>query len=724
MEAQTTPELRASTLAVEHLLLSLRTLHPLLRRTVDRQRAENSLSSAANLSVLGVSDEEAVELLVRAEQGLVERRLGSSELSRSSAYGQAEALLVERAARAGATLPLQSLADSLGLTAIEKTALLLCCAPEVDRIYERIYGYLHDDLNRRLASVELIGRVLRPVSQSRLGLRRTFGPMGTLRRCGVLFGYDAATELRQDLRLCAGVMDYLLSGCGDPARLFFDPREIIPTDDGRSPAGMDGERLMKVALALAEGSVEVVGVWGRRTNDSREAAMALLKQSGRRGRRLRLTGLPPTTRERTAELRAAAVEAAALGSVLWIETECISGPDAEALAADVAEMLVVSGAAAILVGRDPWRPIAILADRSYAELEAEPPCFVDRKTMWSDTLAEISDGRRHEMAAKFRFSERELQAVARVARTHASYLSGNGRPAPIEQHLDHACATVTQQRSHKFASIVVPRRGPADLVLPNDLHSQVMEIAQFHRSWPRVSDEWGLGRLVTGGGGIKVLFSGDSGTGKTLAAEVIAHDLGVPLIRVDLARVVSKWVGETEKNLSAAFEEAEESHAVLFFDEADALFGKRGEVQHGTDRYANLEVSYLLQRLEDSPALVILASNLKDNIDAAFTRRFQVTLHFPRPGEGERKRIWRIALPSTAPVSSGVDYEALSRLDMTGGSIVNSARTAALLAASQSGSEIDMVHVVRGVSRQYQREARLLQPAELGRYAGCVGDPS
>ena len=156
-----------------------------------------------------------------------------------------------------------------------------------------------------------------------------------------------------------------------------------------------------------------------------------------------------------------------------------------------------------------------------------------------------------------------------------------------------------RQHSAHFAMVVKPKRGPEDLILPPSLHRQVLEVAQFFRAWPHVAEGWGFGRLMTGDGGVKALFTGDSGTGKTLAAEVIAGLLHMPLLKVDLARVVSKWVGETEKHLEAAFREAEASHAVLFFDEADALFGKRGEVQHGTDRYANLEVSYLLQRLEE-----------------------------------------------------------------------------------------------------------------------------
>jgi SpoVK/Ycf46/Vps4 family AAA+-type ATPase len=221
---------------------------------------------------------------------------------------------------------------------------------------------------------------------------------------------------------------------------------------------------------------------------------------------------------------------------------------------------------------------------------------------------------------------------------------------------------------------------------------------------------------------LKALFTGGPGTGKTLAAEVIAGLLGLPLLKVDLARVVSKWVGETEKNLDTVFREAEESHSVLFFDEADSLFGKRGEVQRGTDRYANLEVGFLLQRLEEYFGLVILASNLRDHMDAAFTRRFHVIVHFPAPRPLERGRIWRIAFPASAPLDPEIDFERLQTLDLTGAGIVSSARTAAMLASDEGSATIRMTHIVRAVARQFRREARILSPTSMGPYASLLQD--
>jgi len=200
---------------------------------------------------------------------------------------------------------------------------------------------------------------------------------------------------------------------------------------------------------------------------------------------------------------------------------------------------------------------------------------------------------------------------------------------------------------------------------------------------------------------------------------VIAKELGRPLLKLDLYRVVSKWVGETEKHLDAVFLEAQDRDSVLCLDEADSLLGKRGEIRQGTDRYANLEVSYLLQRLEEHPGLIVMASNHKENIDPAFMRRFQTILHFPRPAQFERAKIWRIAFPETAPyqLEEKIKLDELARLDMTGAAIVESARTAALLAAKSAKpgerTTVELEQIADAVKCQYLRESRVLSAKEL-----------
>jgi SpoVK/Ycf46/Vps4 family AAA+-type ATPase len=229
-----------------------------------------------------------------------------------------------------------------------------------------------------------------------------------------------------------------------------------------------------------------------------------------------------------------------------------------------------------------------------------------------------------------------------------------------------------------------------------------------------VLTDWGYERRVAKSQGLKVLFAGESGTGKTMAAQVLATDLGLDLYQVDLATIVSKYIGETEKNLGRIFDEAATSNAILFFDEADAMFGKRSEVRDSHDRYANLETSYLLQRVEEYEGVVILATNFRKNMDDAFVRRVHFTIDFPFPGERERLRIWQGVWPNEAPRHAGLDLEAVARrVELAGGSIRNIALAAAFLAADEEGV-VTMQHVLRATRREYQKMGKVLSDVDLG----------
>jgi SpoVK/Ycf46/Vps4 family AAA+-type ATPase len=222
------------------------------------------------------------------------------------------------------------------------------------------------------------------------------------------------------------------------------------------------------------------------------------------------------------------------------------------------------------------------------------------------------------------------------------------------------------------------------------------------------------------GKGLNVLFAGDSGTGKTMAAEIIATDLGLELYKVDLSTLVSKYIGETEKNLDRIFTAAREANAILFFDEADAIFGKRSEVKDAHDRYANIEVGYLLQKMEEYDGVVILATNLKKNIDDAFVRRLHMTIDFPFPEEEDRMRIWQKVFPPEAPLDPDVDLRFLARqFKVTGGNIRNIALLAAFLAA-EDGSDIGMSQIVRALRREYQKLGKLVTQSDFGEYLPLV----
>jgi len=260
----------------------------------------------------------------------------------------------------------------------------------------------------------------------------------------------------------------------------------------------------------------------------------------------------------------------------------------------------------------------------------------------------------------------------------------------------------------------------SQIVLPEDTLAQLHEMCQqvIHRH--RVLDEWGFGRRLSVGKGVTALFAGPSGTGKTMAADIIARELGLDLYKIDLSGVVSKYIGETEKNLDRIFTAAENANAILFFDEADALFGKRSEVRDSHDRYANIEVAYLLQLMDQYEGVAILATNLRQNMDEAFMRRLGFAIDFPFPDEEQRARIWRILFPAQAQREPDIDFVALgNQLRITGGSIKNIVFGAAFLAAS-ADEPIGTRHLLHAARREYQKMGKVLS-AELGQVGAGAG---
>jgi len=264
-----------------------------------------------------------------------------------------------------------------------------------------------------------------------------------------------------------------------------------------------------------------------------------------------------------------------------------------------------------------------------------------------------------------------------------------------------------------MARKITPRYTWFDIVLPDDQLTLLHEIVATVRGRSLVLEEWGVGRKLASSPGVTMLFSGPPGTGKTMAAEVITAELSLDLYKIDLSTIVSKYIGETEKNLERIFSEAQSSNAILFFDEADAIFGKRSEVKDAHDRYANIEISYLLQRMEAYNGVTILATNLRANLDEAFTRRLQFAVDFPFPDESYRLRIWQTLLPPGVPSEPGLDFELLARrFKLAGGNIRNILVSAAYLAASDGG-RLGMKHLLHGTRRELQKMGRLVSEKDM-----------
>ena len=342
--------------------------------------------------------------------------------------------------------------------------------------------------------------------------------------------------------------------------------------------------------------------------------------------------------------------------------------------------------------------------------EVAKPTWREQRDAWCQALGQNSQPDSDALASQFHLGTREILHIARQA------INGNG--APHRDRLWDLCLAAARPRLDTLAQRIETLADWDALVIAGPERALLRQIAAQVRGRMRVYEDWGFARTMNRGKGLTALFAGESGTGKTMAAEVIANDLRLNLYRIDLSAVVSKYIGETEKNLRRVFDAAEDGGAILFFDEADALFGKRSEVKDSHDRYANIEVNYLLQRMEAYGGLAILATNMKSALDPALIRRLRFIVNFAFPGAAERKRIWEKVFPAEAPVER-LDFERLSRFNLTGASIHHIALNSAFLAAA-AGSRVTMPFVLEAARTEFAKLDKPVNDADF-RWAGSKG---
>jgi SpoVK/Ycf46/Vps4 family AAA+-type ATPase len=375
-----------------------------------------------------------------------------------------------------------------------------------------------------------------------------------------------------------------------------------------------------------------------------------------------------------------------------------------------------------VAGKEPMEFDKGFINNGFVPFSFPLPAYPVRKQLWESCLKDQKLAEEVDLDAlvtKFRFSGGQIMDSARTA----CIFAGSKNPAsPIlsMEDLYKGCKLQSNQKLNSFALKSNPRYSLEDLVLPKDTLEHLKEVSGFIKYKGKVHFDWGFEKKLSLGKGLNVLFSGPPGTGKTMAAEVLANEAKLDLYKIDLSIVVSKYIGDTEKNLKTIFEEAETSNCILFFDEADALFGKRSEVKDAHDRYANIETGYLLQKMEEYEGVVILATNLSKNIDGAFLRRMRYVIDFPFPDKEQRKEIWKGIFPYEAPLAREVDYEFVSeKLNLSGGNIKNIALTAAFYAAEDS-CEIGMSQIIRAARREYIKMGKPFLKEDFEPYYGMT----
>jgi AAA+ superfamily predicted ATPase len=615
------------------------------------------------------------------------------------------------------------LRDRYGLTERELDVVLIALGPDVDRRYEQLYGYLQDDVSARRPTINMALDLLTASPADRLAAMAVFAADGALvRHHLVSLRADPRVEEPPLIARLVAVDDQitsvLLGRRGLDRRLGASCRVVAPPPGpaSRTRGEQDAQLVALQSLLRRAWGREPVRLCfhGPAGTGRRRTALALGEQLGCPVLLVAgsvLSREPATVPDllrlalRQAELDDALVYLEDADALLRVSSR--PGPDALAAALAAHPGVVVLGTT------QAWTPTAH-EPLGVIGVAFSTPGAMDRRRIWRHEVgaAGATAGVRDLAAVgdRFRLSHSQIRDAALTATGEARLRrpsDGTGGPRLTARELFSAARRQNGHELAAFARWVRPVHGWDDLVVPDDAQCQLRELAARVEHRARVMDEWGFNSTLAGGRGVSALFAGPPGTGKTMAASVIAAELGLDLFAIDLSTVVSKYIGETEKNLSRVFTAAADSDAILFFDEADALFGKRSEVRDAHDRYANVEIAYLLQRMEDYDGLAVLATNLRHHIDEAFIRRLHVTVDFPFPDVAERLRIWRACLPRSVPLAEDVDLAAMARHRLTGGNIRNVLLGAAYLAAEE-GAPIGQAQLVAATRRELQKMGKLV----------------
>ncbi|MCL4264264.1 MAG: ATP-binding protein [Anaerolineae bacterium] len=608
-----------------------------------------------------------------------------------------------RAAReAGVVMRLDKLTQAFGLTLEEVEAFLLVLAPEIDPRYAQIYAYLQDDVTRKRPSVDLLLNLLTDNFGQKLQRRRLLGDNGRLLQTRLLQREGDKEFLAQTVRPYAHLIEFLL-----------DDDQLDPKLEGMAhlrPAAQTPLRRLSADFVARLTQVydghahpPLFAFYGSYGTGRQEAAVQLAEFCGQPLLMANLATMAAQEDDRDELLHRVLRDGRLYQATLYLTHWQAVLQDGRPPQSLFAELLAYPHTV-IVAAETEWQPANARRQRPIFAVTFPTSDFDGRLAIWQAQMGDEPGLDLTAVATYFRFSPGQIEDVIATAHDLARW---RGETLTTED-LFAASRAHSNQNLAALAAKIQPRYTWDDIVLPTDTRNQLREMVNTVRQRPTVYGEWGFDRKLALGKGLSALFAGESGTGKTMAADIMAGELGLDLYKVDLSTLVSKYIGETEKNLDRIFTEAATSNAILFFDEADAIFGKRSEVKDSHDRYANIEISYLLQRMESYDGVVILATNLRANLDEAFTRRLHFAIEFPFPEATDREQIWRVNFPPETPIAPDVDWRLLAqRYTLAGGNIRNIILAAAFLAAEQ-GQQVGMPHLLHAARREYQKIGRLI----------------
>jgi ATP-dependent 26S proteasome regulatory subunit len=659
--------------------------------------------------------EEAVTMLLKQPRGLPAWVEDSASVVAQLAALE-DQIAGQRAASLAAGVPLRlvNLAILFDLSLFDLDVLLIALAPELEPRYSAIFAELQSETHNAGPSVDLILNLTSPTFESKLSVRQRFEPEAPLLRHHLIEITDPpllgrspllTRTVRLDPRICAYLLD--LDGLDDRLQIMAElTQPVTQMDELIQPQDMQA-RLTRLVSA----NRQIMLYFQGREGVGKQATAEML--CGILGHRLIVFNSRLLTTSAIDEfikvLGLAKRDGMLMHAALyWHDFDVMFTPEhRDRLELFLREMGSFAGIV-FIAGESHWE-LSHDAVPLFIQTPFPLPTYEERLQIW-ESLADLPSIDWRDIANKFKFTGGQIRDSLATARNLAQARG----TAIVIGDIYAACRIQSNRNLTTLARKVKISHTWDDIVLPDEQKQVLWEIYNQMRYRAQVYYDWGFDAQFSMGKGLSALFSGPSGTGKTLAAEILAGGLGLELYKIDLSSIVSKYIGETEKHLAQIFTEAETSNAILFFDEADALFGKRSEVSDSHDRYANIQVSYLLQRMEEYDGVVILTTNLRKNMDEAFVRRMGFILEFPFPTVAYRRQIWGQVWPKHTPISPTVDFDLMaSRFELAGGNIRNIALAAAFLAADD-GQVVTMAHLMRATRREYQKIGKIIAGTEFG----------
>jgi SpoVK/Ycf46/Vps4 family AAA+-type ATPase len=712
---------------LEHLLDELSRIDLLMQSYLENVQ-ENFSGAGGELRGLYISEAE-IEQIKRnpgfgSRQGILPdiriERLKEINLVRKEVDSRKEESL-----KKSTELRLHILSELFGLDPFEIDIILIGLAPELDLKYEKLYSYLQNDVTKKKPAVDLVLTLLFSTIEEKIKAREYFSPAAPLLKNHIVHLSEGEASaglslLSRFIKIDERIVNFLL-GFNEPGLRIRNYSYIVKPRSSFEDLILPSEFKSKLMSIASWGSKNKLPMnllfCGPPGSGKKTAAEAVCREAGINllvvDSKILLEGRLPETAHLLMR------EALLQNSALYLQDFGVLLEDKESKNSH--EFLIKAFKTfpgwIFLAGKKSMESGEGLISNGFVPCIFPLPSYLVRKHLWESCLKDYKLDEWVDLdalASKFKFSGGQIRDAARIACSFSREINP-ARPVLSMENLYKSCKAQSNQKLSSLALKANPHYTWEDIVLPKDTLEHLKEVSGFIKYKGKVHSEWGFEKKLSLGKGLNVLFSGPPGTGKTMAAEILANEVKLDLYKIDLSSLVSKYIGETEKNLKKIFEEAETSNSILFFDEADALFGKRSEVKDSHDRYANLETAYLLQKMEEHEGTVILASNFRKNMDDAFLRRLHFTVEFPLPDDKSRENIWRKTFPEETPIGSDVDFAFLSKFKLAGGNIKNIVLAASFLAAEHSGA-VGMEHLIKATKREYQKIGKLFTEADFGEY--------